>query len=834
MSDDDDVENQPVQDQSWNRTTLQIHIDTCKSLDLRLFVDELIRVSEGRHSPIRLQPHELHDALSNANYPRMGGTSVEDFANYFRYSTTSTIMNDVALGDIVSACIGLDCEPEFHTRCERMRDVVNNRTQFITGEVVPANSVQLHFLEDFVTDHRILYKYRQSWENNARHHDDDASPFQPLTVSLKDLSGIIALHPGLFPGLLAGVSKAAMKRESAAVEKTSLFTEAADRFVDDDDDKEGSMSSSLYARSKSCACCMYVEWGICFVILAMAAATVLAGNWAIASTLVRDSSFSNAGAYWTTSAIDFSILLCFFVCWMQCCRSTSFVCQDTKIMGRGSNGSGGPQGRGAYDYLGNQEQLVDKIRRALGPRGSRTDAHNDGVNNGTNNNSEGGHSILPGQQPSNERGMFGMPKWGGNDGRGGRSGGGSSHADGHHVMSLGEDQTMETGRGGRRSQGRGSDLNLSALQQQQQQRGGEEFSTSKEKYHNVRRTSSNLSVSGLDRVNNGTITQRGWLRRRTLRNGWEKERRDSTLRDLRDADESKRTSRRVKRRGGGEVVAEIVLQSSGSRRATRTTKTIVVTSDHWFDAGPDPKLCKISSLVMNEFCFGIVHPRDRPYYFSCETSRDRDQWEHHFSRLIDVRSSTTTSEKIAIDVRSLDQRESRGSRGGSRGGSSRGGSSRGGSSSGAGGRGGGGRSDSGVRRDGRGERGGDYREEEDRQAGEIKKHGSPTLVQMTRRRPMSDDDDGGTSEEGRSDRPSRDSFQLERPMAVDMRGGGAVGKGADVLYSDPEEQDHHQGYSARSGRSSLDTSFVSQEYDSSPNNPLDELDNMLDNDENWE
>ena len=99
---------------------------------------------------------------------------------------------------------------------------------------------------------------------------------------------------------------------------------------------------------------------------------------------------------------------------------------------------------------------------------------------------------------------------------------------------------------------------------------------------------------------------------------------------------------------------------------------------------------------------------------------------------------------------------------------------------------------------------------------------------------MSDDDDGGTSEEGRSDRPSRDSFQLERPMAVDMRGGGAVGKGADVLYSDPEEQDHHQGYSARSGRSSLDTSFVSQEYDSSPNNPLDELDNMLDNDENWE
>jgi hypothetical protein len=74
-------------------------------------------------------------------------------------------------------------------------------------------------------------------------------------------------------------------------------------------------------------------------------------------------------------------------------------------------------------------------------------------------------------------------------------------------------------------------------------------------------------------------------------------------------------------------------------------------------------------------------------------------------------------------------------------------------------------------------------------------------------------------------------------MAVDMRGGGAVEKGADVLYrrySDPEEQDHHQGYSARSGRSSLDTSFVSQEYDSSPNNPLDELDNMLDNDENWE
>ena len=88
-------------------------------------------------------------------------------------------------------------------------------------------------------------------------------------------------------------------------------------------------------------------------------------------------------------------------------------------MGRGSNGSGGPQGRGAYDYLGNQEQLVDKIRRALGPRGSHTDAHNHGVNNGTNNNSEGGH---PGQQPSNERGMFGMPKWGGDDGRGGRSG----------------------------------------------------------------------------------------------------------------------------------------------------------------------------------------------------------------------------------------------------------------------------------------------------------------------------------------------------------------------------------------------------------------------------
>jgi hypothetical protein len=558
------------------RTKIQDHISSSKQLDLKKFIKEIIRVNSYLDYPV-LNHDFLLGALSRSNFPVTSDAG--EFIDYLlrQASSVGSSKNQevVALGDMTCACIGLNENPSFKSRCERFREVINERARFVNGADHPSDgSIRVYFLYQFVTDHQFLQPY-------------SLYPEEGKTLSFKNFCGIIAKYHLKFPGLLAGVSKSSVKEEVASIEKTKWFKRAAERIRmnDDDDDDENSLSSSS---SKNCLYCMYLEWGLCFLIIAMAAASVLAGNWAVAQMLVRDSNFSEAGAYWTTSAIDFSALICFFLCWMQCCRSSSSVCKDRKpVYGRPANPG--------YDYLDGQQQLLGKLRAALGQRnnsghyGDQSESvgssSKQSFNGDQQSTTAGSHQY---QSSSSAAAAYSLPKWAqkskkelnGNPSRTENSPSLSRKVDAVHLSS---------------------------------------FSKSDRNY--------NGQINNFNK-NNMAFLYCGYLWRLKKTAGWGVDKRKWYLRDLRNEQGDKNSLKKNRR---GTIIAEFHFPANRKR----DYKTISVTTSHYVDANPRKKEVRNAPT---EYCFALMSEvkRARDYFFCAETSEDKDIWLHTISSLIDV------------------------------------------------------------------------------------------------------------------------------------------------------------------------------------------------------
>ena len=598
-----------INDGVWNPTQLQKAISSRSHLNRRTFLQQLIQVPYSAEHDLDypLLNHDfLVKALDHANFTPM--SEVNDFVIYLLGQTTSAgaDADTVPLSKVACACIGLEEKSTVEDRCSKLRDVITQRSTFFS-EREPEEGVLSAYLFDFVTDKNILHKYYRSYENENGE------------ISYEDLRGIICLHPGLFPGLLAGVSKAEGKKAAAAAEKTPLYKDAVDAVMDDDEyGREGASSSS---RSTSCVCCMYIEWALCFIILAFAAAAVLAGNWAVAQMFVRDSNFSEAGAYWTTSAIDCCGVLCFAFCWMQCCRSNTSVCRNRQ--------PGSKNNQGAYDLL-ETKQLLGKIRTAITHIGNGS-----GGGSGLSGSSgtalassqhHGGRIILSSHDDGNGDSKrkpktlhFGMPKWA------------QPTNDSVDDLERGSNSLTDTGN---RMQSPGDSATYSTMQRLQQR---PQSNRSNRSNHSTRSKSSKSSYQQQGQrksegINNGMVTQKGalylWRRGGVSRYSgkWEKEKRESRLIDLRNAVENKRKSRKG---GNGKVVADMVLISK--QRGKKAKNIEVTTTQHVEGFAPESIL---KNAPHREYCFGLVNDKDRNYWFSAETSHDRDQWMHSFSRLI--------------------------------------------------------------------------------------------------------------------------------------------------------------------------------------------------------
>ena len=169
-----------------NTTKLQNHISSTQQLNLVTFVDELIRTpSSSQDAWPTLDRTALLGPLTRSNFPVT--SNPDDFIDYLLRQATSVgsgiNQDSVALGDVTCACLGLDDHPTFKSRCERLRDVINDRCTYLTGDEPNDGTMQVDVLLQFVTVdlHTTLTTYTQLLATND-------------TLSFKNFKGRIFLQ----------------------------------------------------------------------------------------------------------------------------------------------------------------------------------------------------------------------------------------------------------------------------------------------------------------------------------------------------------------------------------------------------------------------------------------------------------------------------------------------------------------------------------------------------------------------------------------------------------------------------------------------------------------
>ena len=526
------------------------------------------------------------------------GENADGFVDYiFLQDTSSSNENVIPLAGFLCGMVGiLNNGSSFEKRCTKFAEALERRMVHLRAPREPAlgkNCVQIRVLFDTVLDQHILLQYQHRWGDS-------------MVLSFKDFCQIISLHPAEFPGLLAGVTKAEVKEIEAKAKKSKLFTNAqhikgTGSAYDDDWEDES-------PRRKRCVPVVYLEWFLCTLILAMLAATVLAGNWAIAQMLVRDSMFSEAGAYWTTAAIDMGVLICLFLCWLQCCSHSSTVCSvnmrsathympqrprsamflpphgpsvgryngrggATQMYGMGLLPYGGP-GNNAIDTSG-RSSFRGQGQRAIDSEKGISSVANDIGSVGSSGGATGRISELGHDGKKIE--VLGLPKWA-NPGASPLLGGTDDMNSPQRIRSgASDDAALSTQHSKSRSRRRPTKQRISDSQMRRARGRGD--------------TQLNVVMAG-------------HLYKQSQRGKWSTQPRYCELVDLRKSPQD--TARGV-----------LACISVTSRR--NKEKPFDITDDTWVDAMP-----RRVDAPQN-YVFEVV-TRSRNYRFCAETSRERDAW----------------------------------------------------------------------------------------------------------------------------------------------------------------------------------------------------------------